>query len=52
MSMKERFGSIVVDGKVINLDSASVEELEKYEKKLDEEIEKNRDSVMEFVTED
>lgn len=50
--MKERFGSIVVDGKVINLDSASVEELEKYEKKLDEEIEKNRDSVMEFVTED
>ena len=50
--MKEKFGSIVIDGKFINLDTASVEELEKYEKIIDEKIEENREAVMEFVTED
>lgn len=36
----EKFGSIVIDGKVIDIDKSNINDLEKIEKKLEEQ-EKN-----------
>lgn len=36
----EKFGSIVIDGKVIDIDKSSINDLEKIEKKLEDQ-EKN-----------
>lgn len=47
--MGRKFGVTVIDGKIIDLDNTSIEELEVYEKKLEEEIEtleKNVDKLL------
>lgn len=47
--MDEKFGKIIIDGKVINLDTVSEEELEKMIEKLEkreEEIDKEIDKLL------
>lgn len=47
--MSEKFGTIIIDGKIVNLDTASDEELEKYTKileKREKEIEKEIDNLL------
>ena len=48
--MEEKFGKIIIDGKIINLDTIPEEELEKMIEKLEkreEEIRKEIDKVLE-----
>ena len=42
MEENEKLGKILIDGKVIDLDSAPVSELEELENKLEAEIEKQK----------
>lgn len=42
---EEQFGTIIIDGKIINLDKASEEELEKLEDKLKKEEEEIREKI-------
>ncbi len=49
--MDEKFGTIVVDGKIIDLDKTSIEELEKIREKLkseEEEIRREIDKLLEI----
>ena len=38
--MDEQFGTIIVDGKIVDLDKTSIDELKKLESKLEKDIEK------------
>lgn len=42
---KEKLGTMVFDGKIYNLDSMSIEELDALELKLDEEEERLRNEI-------
>lgn len=48
---EEEFGTIIVDGKIINLDKASEEELKKIEDKLKKEEEEIREKVDKILNE-
>ncbi len=52
MDENDKLGTVLVDGKVVNLDTASIEELEKIEKQLLKKIEESRQKIDEYVTED
>lgn len=49
METDEKLGTIIVDGKIVNLDSAPVEELEKIEVKLKASIEDIQSKIMECL---
>ena len=38
--MDKQFGTIIVDGKIVDLDKTSIDELKKLESKLEKDIEK------------
>lgn len=42
---KEKFGSIMLDGKMINLDSSNISDLEKIESKLKEKEEEIKKKI-------
>lgn len=42
MEENEKLGTIIIDGKVINLDTVSPDEMEKLENMLEQEIEDQR----------
>lgn len=46
---KEKLGTMVFDGKIYNLDSMSVEELDALELKLDEEEERLRNEIDKLI---
>lgn len=50
--MKEKLGKIIVDGKVINLDTISEKELEKMIEKLEKREEEIRKEIDELLEED
>jgi len=50
--MEEKFGKIIVDGKVINLDTIPEEELEKMIEKLEKREEEIRKEIDELMEED
>lgn len=50
--MSEKFGTMIIDGKVINLDTISDEKLEKYIKELEEKEKKLRKEIDELLDED
>lgn len=43
--MDEKFGTIIVDGKIIDLDKTSIDELKKLENKLEEDIKKIKKEI-------
>lgn len=43
--MDEKFGTIIVDGKIIDLDKTSIEELEKIREKLENDEKKIREEI-------
>lgn len=45
MGENERFGTIVVDGKVINLDTTEVKDLKELEEKLKKEVEQKKKKI-------
>jgi len=47
MEENEKFGTIVVDGKIVNLDTISQEELEKVLNKLETQIEEKKKIIKE-----
>ena len=49
MDNNEKFGSIIVDGKVINLDNAKIEDLEKLEEELKEKIQQKEKEIMNYL---
>ncbi len=43
--MDEQFGTIIVDGKIVDLDKTSIDELKKLESKLEKDIEKIKKEI-------
>ncbi len=43
--MDEQFGTIIVDGKIVDLDKTSIDELKKLESKLEKDIEKVKKEI-------
>lgn len=50
--MDEKYGTIIVDGKIINLDTISNEELDKYIKMLENKEEEIRAEIDELLAEE
>ena len=50
--MDEKFGSMIIDGKIINLDTISEEELNKLIKKLEQKEKKIEQEIDELLDED
>ncbi len=50
--MDEKFGTMIIDGKIINLDTISEEELDKLIKKLEQKEEKIKQEIDELLDED
>lgn len=50
--MEEKFGTMIIDGKIINLDTISEEELDKLIKKLEQKEEKIRQEIDAMLDED
>lgn len=49
--MQEKLGTIIVDEKIIDLDKTSIEELEKIEKKLEDDITEIRKEIHKLLEE-
>ncbi|MCI8961691.1 MAG: hypothetical protein HFJ18_02065 [Clostridia bacterium] len=43
--MDKQFGTIIVDGKIVDLDKTSIDELKKLESKLEKDIEKIKKEI-------
>lgn len=43
--MEEKLGNIIVDGRIVDLDKISIEELEKIKKKLEKEEQEIRERI-------
>ena len=50
--MSEKFGTMIIDGRIINLDTISDEELDKLIKKLEQKEENLRQEIDELLDED
>lgn len=50
--MDEKFGTMIIDGKIINLDTISEEELDKLIKKLEQKEKKIEQEIDELLDED
>lgn len=50
--MDEKFGTMIIDGKIINLDTISEEELNKLIKKLEQKEKKIEQEIDELLDED
>lgn len=49
MEENEKFGTIVVDGKVVNLDNTEIEDLKKLEEKLKEKIQQKKKKIINYL---
>ncbi len=47
--MSEKYGTVIVDGKILDLDKTSINELEKIEEKLKNDIVKIRSEIDELL---
>ncbi len=47
--MDKKHGTIIVDGKIVDLDKTSIEELKKLENKLENEIDELRKEIDELI---
>ena len=43
--MDKQFGTIIVDGKIVDLDKTSIDELKKLESKLEKDIKKKKKEI-------
>ncbi len=49
MENVENLGTIIIDGKIINLDSISLDELKKLREKKQKEVEELENDIMEYI---
>ncbi|MBR2786417.1 MAG: hypothetical protein IKD76_02855 [Clostridia bacterium] len=52
MKEEESLGTIIVDGKLINLDSIPLEELTKIREKKQKEVEELEKDIMDYIKQD
>jgi len=51
MEENEKFGTMVIDGKIVNLDTMPLEELQQLEEKLKKQVEEKKKKIIDVLEE-